>query len=44
MEDTRERILVFFWLGQYINQNPGVVELEQENVRKTLSFDAAGLE
>jgi hypothetical protein len=34
MEDTSERILVFFWLGQYSNTIGGVIELEQENVRK----------
>jgi hypothetical protein len=34
MEDTSERILVFFWLGQYSNTIGGVIELEQVNVRK----------
>ncbi|MES9829490.1 MAG: hypothetical protein ABW201_14595 [Candidatus Thiodiazotropha sp.] len=37
MEDNSKRILVFFWLGQYINPNAGVIEPEQENVRNQLA-------
>ncbi|MEW8584468.1 MAG: hypothetical protein AB2531_01790 [Candidatus Thiodiazotropha sp.] len=37
MEDTGKRILVFFWLSQYINQIAGVVELEQVNLKKPVS-------
>jgi hypothetical protein len=34
VEDTGNRILVFFWLGQYNNPQAKVIELEQENGKK----------
>jgi hypothetical protein len=40
MEDTCERIFVFFCLGQYNNPIVGVIELEQLNVRKQLFLTA----
>ncbi|MEW7972596.1 MAG: hypothetical protein AB2540_11015 [Candidatus Thiodiazotropha endolucinida] len=43
MEDNSKRILVFFWLGQYINPNAGVIEPEQENVRNHLACSTAHL-
>ncbi|MEW8658151.1 MAG: hypothetical protein AB2603_07445 [Candidatus Thiodiazotropha endolucinida] len=43
MEDNSKRILVFFWLGQYINPDAGVIEPEQENVRNQLAYSTAHL-